>query len=193
MKVAEFAKQLNIKEVDLRIMLDEANVPNAAKVQYLTADQIQTIRTSLQAVTEGKPNPNNALAESKQGQTIAKRGTKASQILAQQQDEARRLSTAVYEVAQELDLKDALIAGVQQGEQEALAFEFGRTQALKGHAMKRIQESTAQLQKRSQFDPTAQLREMGLELPNESAAELAQKSAAVLTQYDDLMSAYGLK
>jgi hypothetical protein len=190
MKVSELARQLNIKEVDIRIMLDEANVPNAQRLENLTQQQVDIIRNSLQAVVEGKSA--SALTESKQSQPV-KRGSKASQTLSQQQEEARRLSTAVYEVAQELDLKDALIAGVQQGEQEALAFEFGRAQTLKAHAVKRIQDSQAQLAQRSNFDPTAQLREMGLEFPNESMAELQQASATVLTQYNDLIASYGLK
>lgn len=192
-KVSDLCKELGLKDFDLRIVLSQAEIPNSETIQTLTPQQAEIIRNSSKAVAQDKPNP-YALTESQASQPLAKgRSTKASKTLAQQQEEARRLSTAVYEVAQELDLKDALISGVQQGEQEALAFEFGRAQVLKGHALKRIEESTAQLQRRSQFDPTTQLREMGLELPNESAAELNQKSAAILSQYNELMSAYGLK
>lgn len=189
--VRDLAKQLGIQEIDLRISLDEAGIPNAQKIQSLSQQQAEIVANTIKAVKDGQPNP-YALAPSEQPSKLAKSAqAKPSSSLDKHQQEAHKLATAVYEVAQELGLKDALVSGVQQGEQEILAFEFGRSEVLTQHALRQIDEAQQSLSQRSQFDPVTKLQQMGLALPNESAAQLREKSAAIIEQSNELLRSYG--
>jgi hypothetical protein len=190
--VQDFAAKHDLDELELRIMLEEAGVENADEVQTLTPQQVQVIESSLNAALQDKPNPYqlSAAPKTKSG-SLAQ--SKTAIALQKQREEAQNLSTAVFQVVQELGIRNRLVAGAKQAEVEQMAYEFGRAKALEQSALAMLADLQIEAAQLESFDPAAILKEMGTQSPNELAANLAQESAAVLQQLRNLSAQYGYK
>lgn len=189
--IQQFAAQHSMDELEVRIILEEAGYPDADTVETLTAQQVEVIEHSLNAAVQDQPNPYQLSAAPKPSGKLAQ--SKTAIALQKQREEAQRLSTAVFEVVKELGIRNRLVAGAKQAELEDMAYEFSRAKTLEQSALARLASLQEEANNLHSFDPVAYLQTMDVQLPNELAANLAQESAAVLSQLRTMSAEYGYK
>lgn len=180
--IKALADELGLGPLDIQLMLDQAGVPNASKIQHLTDEQADVIRKSNQAYVEGTPNPYDALPpvdepEHEQGGAIAVQSNSQIEKVSR---EAQQLASGVVTILQELGVQQKLVEGHQQGLVEVAAYQAGRSAVWEGFAQQEIEAAQRAMGDRQAFDLQQALKDLGVTAPGDRLPKLGETTTSAL-------------